>query len=162
VNYNDRAGLNTCPLLKKINTMTQKEDMASTTGEEDIPAKHNLPSKRVSDHLANERTFLAWVRTGLATITFGFVVERFGLLLRELGLRSSSSSGIPAHYSSIFGVALTVLGVIMMIVALLNFLHNRASIEKEDFHPHVGFAVLLTIIASLVGILLAIYLVLTG
>ncbi len=33
-------------------------------------------SKKVSDHLANERTFLAWVRTGLATITFGFVVER--------------------------------------------------------------------------------------
>jgi uncharacterized membrane protein YidH (DUF202 family) len=35
-----------------------------------------LLSKKASDHLANERTFLAWVRTGLATITFGFVVER--------------------------------------------------------------------------------------
>jgi putative membrane protein len=31
-------------------------------------------SKKVTDHLANERTFLAWIRTGLATITFGFVV----------------------------------------------------------------------------------------
>ena len=162
MNYNGRAGLNGRSLLEKFINMAQKEHMASATGEEDIPAKHTLPSKRVSDHLANERTFLAWVRTGLATITFGFVVERFGLLLRELGLKSDSSSILPAHYSSIFGVTLTLLGVIMMIVALLNFLHNRASIDKEDFHPHVGFAVLLTIIASLVGVLLAIYLVLTG
>ena len=142
--------------------MAQKEDIASTTGVQDKPAEHNAPSKRVSDHLANERTFLAWVRTGLATITFGFVVERFGLLLRELGLKSSPSSIIPAHYSSIFGVSLTLLGVIMMIVALLNFLHNRRLIDQEDFHPHVGFAILLTVIASLIGTLLAIYLALTA
>jgi len=50
---------------------------------------HEKTSKKVTDHLANERTFLAWVRTGLATITFGFVVERFSLLLRELGLKSN-------------------------------------------------------------------------
>lgn len=142
--------------------MTQKEDIASTTGEEDTLAKHNGPSKRVTDHLANERTFLAWLRTGLSTIAFGFVVERFGLLLRELGIKNNSSSVIPAHYSSIFGVTLTLLGVVMMVVALLNFLHIRRSIDKEDFRPHVGFAVVLTIIASLIGVLLAIYLVLTA
>ncbi len=142
--------------------MTQKEDIASTSGEQEKPAKQNAPSKRVTDHLANERTFLAWLRTGLATITFGFVVERFGLLLRELGLKSSASSVIPAHYSTIFGVALTLLGVVMMVVALLNFLHVRHSIDDEDFHPHMGFAILLTIIASLIGVLLAVYLVLTG
>ncbi|HZU69268.1 MAG TPA: DUF202 domain-containing protein [Ktedonobacteraceae bacterium] len=142
--------------------MTQKQEIVNTTEKQDTLVKHNAPSKRVSDHLANERTFLAWLRTGLATIAFGFVVERFGLLLRELGLKGNTASVIPAHYSSIFGVTLTFLGVIMMVVALLNFLHNRRSIDKEDFHPHVGFAVLLTIIASLIGVLLAIYLLLTG
>lgn len=29
------------------------------------------------DHLANERTFLAWVRTALALVGFGLVFERF-------------------------------------------------------------------------------------
>ncbi|HEX6481513.1 MAG TPA: DUF202 domain-containing protein [Ktedonobacteraceae bacterium] len=161
VDYNGDIGLKQSSQLKKIITMAQKEDTASTTAEQNIPARHNAPSKRVSDHLANERTFLAWVRTGLATITIGFVVERFGLLLRELGLKSSPSI-IPAHYSSIFGVSLTLLGVVMMVIALLNFLQNRRTIDEENFHPHVGFAVLLTIIASLIGILLAIYLMLTG
>jgi len=142
--------------------MTQKEDITGTTGGQDTPAKKGGQSKRVTDHLANERTFLAWLRTGLSTIAFGFVVERFGLLLRELGIKNSSASLLPVHYSSFFGVTLTLLGVVMMIVALLSFLHVRRSIDKEDFHPHAGFAILLTIIASLIGVLLAIYLVLTA
>jgi uncharacterized membrane protein YidH (DUF202 family) len=40
---------------------------------------------RTRDHLANERTLLAWVRTSMAIIGLGFIVARFGLLLRELG-----------------------------------------------------------------------------
>jgi len=35
------------------------------------------------DHLANERTFLAWIRTGVATIVFGFAVGRFSIALQE-------------------------------------------------------------------------------
>jgi len=117
-----------------------------------------LISKRVTDHLANERTFLAWMRTGLATITFGFVVERFGLLLRELGLKNAPIPLTTVHYSSVLGIALTVLGVILIVVALVNFLHIRQSIDKEDFHPQAGFAVLLNILASLIGLTLAFYL----
>ncbi len=57
---------------------------------------------------------------------------------------------------------LTVLGVIMMIVALLEFLHNRRSIDAERFHSSASFPIILTILASLVGVMLAIYLFLTG
>jgi len=118
-------------------------------------------SKKVTDHLANERTFLAWIRTGLATITFGFVVARFGLFLRELGFKGNTTV-IPYDLSSFFGVCLTVLGVIMMIVALLEFLHNRRSIDAERFHPSASFPIILVILASLIGVMLAIYLFLTG
>src|ERR1700730_8443153 len=122
--------------------MMQKEEAATSAGEEQKPLPHHVnTSKKVTDHLANERTFLAWIRTGLATIAFGFVVERFGLLL-----------------SSFFGVCLAVLGVIMMIVALLEFQHNRHRIDAERFHPSASFPIILTILASLVGVILAIYL----
>ena len=143
--------------------MTQQEEkvMKTTNGQNVSTPKQVDTSKKVTDHLANERTFLAWIRTGLATITFGFVVERFGLLLRELGFKGDTTV-IPYHLSSFFGVCLTVLGVIMMIVALLAFLHNRRSIDAEHFHPSASFPIILTILASLVGIMLAIYLFLTG
>jgi putative membrane protein len=35
---------------------------------------------RTSDHLANERTFLAWLRPSIALMVFGFVVVKFSLL----------------------------------------------------------------------------------
>lgn len=120
--------------------------------------KSTPPSKRVSDHLANERTFLAWIRTGLATITFGFVVERFNLLLRELGLKSGQQAST-IHYSAIIGIMLTVMGVVMMVVALLSFLRTRRAIDEEQFHPPAAFAVLLTVIACIIGIVLAVYLI---
>jgi len=124
--------------------------------------KQAMTSKKVTDHLANERTFLAWIRTGLATITFGFVVERFGLLLRELGLKNTVQTTSSVHYSSFIGVTLTLLGVVIMIVSLLNFLHIRNAIDNETFHPQAGFAILLTVLASLIGVVLAIYLLLTA
>jgi putative membrane protein len=140
----------------------QEEKVMKTTNGQNVSTPKQVDtSKKVTDHLANERTFLAWIRTGLATITFGFVVERFGLLLRELGFKGDTTV-IPYHLSSFFGVCLTVLGVIMMIVALLAFLHNRRSIDAEHFHPTASFPIILTILASLVGIMLAIYLFLTG
>jgi putative membrane protein len=125
-------------------------------------AQQGQTSKRVSDHLANERTFLAWIRTGLATITFGFVVARFGLLLRELGLKTKAFPLLPVHFSLVIGVALTLLGVVMIIVALLNFLQVRRAIDAEQFRPSTGFAILLTVLAGGIGFLLAIYLLFTA
>jgi putative membrane protein len=144
--------------------MAQQEENAGNTTEKQyvLLPKHVGTSKKVTDHLANQRTFLAWIRTGLATITFGFVVERFGLLLRELGLKIGLVEILPIHYSSFFGVSLTILGVVIMVVALFEFLHIRRSIDSEAFHPSAAFPVILTILASLIGVLLAIYLLLTG
>jgi inner membrane protein YidH len=144
--------------------MAQQEENAGNSVERRYVffPKHVGASKKVTDHLANQRTFLAWIRTGLATITFGFVVERFGLLLRELGIKTGLTEILPVHYSSFFGVSLTILGVVMMVVALFEFLRIRSSIDSERFHPPAAFSVILTILASLIGTLLAIYLFLTG
>jgi putative membrane protein len=120
-----------------------------------------LMSKKVSDHLANERTFLAWVRTGLATITFGFVVERLPIPTPLAGGKTQPGLVSWAPFSAVVGTSLTVLGLVMLGLALLNFLHIRANIDRDTFHPPVRFVVLLTILASLIGLLLAVYLILT-
>ena len=54
--------------------MNQQEETLQTRRELETLSRPPATSRRVTDHLANERTFLAWIRTGLATITFGFVV----------------------------------------------------------------------------------------
>jgi putative membrane protein len=120
-----------------------------------------LLSKKVSDHLANERTFLAWVRTGLATITFGFVLERLPIPAPLAAGKTQPGLVCWAPFSAIVGISLTVLGLVMLGLALLNFLHIRANIDRDAFHPPIRFVVLLTILASLIGLFLAMYLILT-
>jgi len=134
---------------------------ADDAGNKQPSSAHPLMSKKVSDHLANERTFLAWVRTGIAVMAFGFVIERFGLLLRELGLKVGLSSNSSIHYSKWLGIVVAILGMIMLIVALFNFVHVRRTIDEERYKPGLLFPIVLTCIASLIGLLLAIYLTIT-
>jgi uncharacterized membrane protein YidH (DUF202 family) len=35
-------------------------------------------------HMANERTFLAWIRTSVAVMAFGFVVEKLSLFVKQM------------------------------------------------------------------------------
>ncbi len=39
-----------------------------------------------SDHLANERTYLAWVRTSIGIMAFGFVVVKFNLFIKQIAI----------------------------------------------------------------------------
>ncbi|GCE28871.1 hypothetical protein KDA_43550 [Dictyobacter alpinus] len=119
-------------------------------------------SRQVTNHLANERTFLAWMRTGLATITIGFVVARFGLFLRELGVKNQPLPLVSLHYSMIIGVALTFLGVLAIVWSLFHFIQVRRDIDRDTFHPVVAFPIVLTVLACIIGVLLAVYLFLTS
>jgi hypothetical protein len=49
-----------------------------------------------------------------------------------------------------------------LIVALLQFLHNRLNIDTERYRPSVTFPTVLTVLSCVAGVMLAIYLVLTG
>jgi len=35
-------------------------------------------------HMANERTFLAWMRTSMGIMALGFVVEKFALFIKQV------------------------------------------------------------------------------
>jgi putative membrane protein len=147
--------------MKQPRFIADAQAEAGTAGNTQPSAAHLLLSKKASDHLANERTFLAWVRTGLATITFGFVVERLPIPAPLAGGKTQPGLASWAPFSAVVGTSLTVLGLMMLGLALLNFLHIRANIDRDAFHPAVRFVVLLSILASLIGLLLAVYLILT-
>ena len=53
---------------------------------------NNSSDSHSQQHLANKRTFLAWLRTCVALIGLGFVVSRFGLLLSPFFLSEAPSS----------------------------------------------------------------------
>ena len=119
------------------------------------PATPSNPNA-TRDHLANERTFLAWVRTCIAIMALGFVVARFGLLVRELGPNAPRHT--PAGLSTGFGVALVISGAALIALATARHLGATRAIERGTYHPSAGLILLLSGGAVVVAVLLAIYL----
>jgi putative membrane protein len=112
------------------------------------------------DHLANERTLLAWVRTCMAIVALGFVVARFGLVIRELG--SSPTSAAPRGLSTAFGVALVACGALLVIPATFQYRRTAQAIEDNSYKPSFALIVVLTGGFVAVSALMAIYLLLTA
>jgi len=115
---------------------------------------------RTRDHLANERTLLAWVRTSVAIIGLGFIAARFGLLLRELG--ATNPHELPTGVSTAFGVALTLCGVIVLLLSLQRYRMVGEGIERNELGWSPIMAFVLTLVLAAAGVLLAIYLVITA
>lgn len=113
---------------------------------------------RARDHLANERTFLAWVRTGIATIIFGFAIGRFSIALREFMRfqgHSSTTSGVTAW----FGVISIAGGVLLIFAGLRRYRTAQAQIDSDTFEP-AGFVIdIVSYLLGLFGLALAAYLV---
>jgi putative membrane protein len=114
-------------------------------------------SNRARDHLANERTFLAWVRTSVAIVVFGFAIGRFAIAMRQLTEfqgRASRTTGLSVW----MGMSAILAGVVMMVAGLARYRKTRTQLEGK-FEP-AGFVVdLVAILTVLFGLVLAGYLI---
>ncbi len=110
------------------------------------------------DLLANERTLLAWARTAIAIMGLGFVVARFGYVIRVLaGVRGAAPRGI----STAFGVVLVLCGVLVLAIANVRYLRFTEDILRNRVRWDSRLGVVLTSLLVLVGLVLAVYLLLT-
>jgi putative membrane protein len=115
-------------------------------------------SHHPSDHLANERTFLAWVRTGLAIVVFGFAIGRFAIAIRQF-MRFEGHESQTAGASVWMGTLAMVGGVALTLAGLLRYRRTRTQLESGTFEP-AGFLVdLVGVLVALFGVALACYLV---
>jgi putative membrane protein len=111
-------------------------------------------------HMANERTFLAWVRTSIAIMAFGFVVEKFSLFVKQMAYYLGKEvSPPPPGYSSIIGIVLVGLGVVMGVIAFVRYKTVERQIDEDAYRSSAILSLLLTLAMIAIGVFLMLYLV---
>jgi putative membrane protein len=119
-------------------------------------------STRAREHLANERTLLAWIRTAIALMGLGFVVARFGLFLREISAIGGQSVQTESVYSGPIGIVLVAAGLLAVVMSGLRFFQARDQIEKGRFEPAAYPEVAVVVFTLMAGAALIVYLALSG
>lgn len=117
----------------------------------------------MSELLAAERTFLAWVRTSLAVVTLGFVVAKFGLWLRELALQLKPGAAVPTTHSSVpIGIGLMAFGALLTIFAAWHFHIVCRAIERGEVATNRPLVVAVTAIVTIFAAVMIVYMLRTA
>ncbi|MFC5988177.1 YidH family protein [Marinicrinis lubricantis] len=85
-----------------------------------------VDSKYIQQHLANERTYLAWIRTGIAIVGLGFVAA--GVMFR-----ASPYQHIGHVIAAFVGIGAVALGALIMACATRDYLKKQKGINSETF-----------------------------
>lgn len=93
---------------------------------------------RSQQHLANQRTFLAWLRTCIVLIGLGFVIAKFNVFLTEIGSITDVSIPLPDSLDSLsllLGIGVVAFGIALLVSALKNYLIGYKEISSGHYIP---------------------------
>ncbi len=108
------------------------------------PGRGGGEGVRTRDHLANVRTFLAWVRAGLVLLALGYALAKF--------------AAIENRSSQYAGVLSAAAGWLVVVLAGVSFFRQRRAIESAVYSPSTWWNIVLTILAAAGGGAILIYL----
>jgi putative membrane protein len=101
------------------------------------------PESRARTHLANERTFLAWLRTGLSLIALGLAADQF--------LAAHPLPVLPITPS--LATILVLGGIVLTVAGAAQYRRGRERIEAGTYEPDTRVAVISTALIIVVGLL---------
>lgn len=112
-------------------------------------------SRFIQQHLANERTFLAWIRTAIALVGLGFLAA--GLVFTD-----NRYSGIGHMMAALAGILAVLLGGGVVAGATRDYMRKREAINREQFSSSsflirlvfIGLSVIETLLVVLVVLML--------
>jgi putative membrane protein len=114
------------------------------------PKRQQADLSHVSEHLANERTILAWVRTAIAVMALGIAINRFSLFLVEFSRIMPGGRTTNLHAEEL-GIGLVILGVVVMLGGLWHYLDVARAIDQGTYRPSRIRIVVPSVIVVLIG-----------
>ncbi|MGM0875343.1 MAG: YidH family protein [Bacillota bacterium] len=110
-----------------------------------------VDSKYIQQHLANERTFLAWIRTAIAIIGVGFLVTNLHFTMK------SSLSPIGDLLANIIGLSSVGLGILTIIMATVAYMKKINAINNQTFRTPKTTVIILGIFVIMIALVFGIY-----
>ncbi|MCG5061522.1 MAG: DUF202 domain-containing protein [Limnoraphis sp. WC205] len=124
-----------------MSSNTTFEETNSTAKSKDQLKKLN-PS-RIRDHLANERTYLAWMRTAIALMGFGVVILR---------LRAFHPPLVPRPgYGWKLGLLFSVVGLLTVLLSTQHYFVVRRDIDEDTYEPPDRWVIVFSLAVTLLG-----------
>jgi putative membrane protein len=102
-----------------------------------------LNPNRVRDHLANERTYLAWMRTAVALMGFGVLIVRLRYIVPpELQEKTHGWE---------LGLVFTLVGLVTVVTCTAQYFGVLEAIERDTYQPAGRWVVVFSVAVALIG-----------
>src|ERR1019366_431547 len=122
--------------------------------------EENKKQGNASDHLANERTFLAWIRTSVGIMAFGFVVVKFSLFVKQISLILGKVDVVPSKgYSGVVGIVLVAVGTVTAVLSYMRYKSSATQLDEGGYKHSSLLITILTAFIFLVSVFLIVYLI---
>jgi putative membrane protein len=115
--------------------------------------RKTIDSKYIQQHLANERTFLAWVRTALAVIGVGFLISNLHFSNQWVKLEIGDS------LAKAIGICSIVMGILIVGMAKFSYFKKSIDINEQTFRFSKTLVLFLAISTVLVMVVFGFYFV---
>jgi putative membrane protein len=115
--------------------------------------RKTIDSKYIQQHLANERTFLAWVRTALAVIGVGFLISNLHFSNQWVKLEIGDS------LAKAIGICSIVMGILIVGMAKFSYFKKGIDINEQTFRFSKTLVLFLAISTVLVMVVFGFYFV---
>ncbi|MCL1466943.1 YidH family protein [Argonema galeatum] len=102
-----------------------------------------LNPSRVRDHLANERTYLAWMRSAIALMGFGVVIVR---------LRAFHPPLLPHPGNGWkLGLLFSLVGLVTVLLSTQHYFAVRRDIDEDTYEPADRWVILFSLAVLILG-----------
>ncbi|MFS0753043.1 MULTISPECIES: YidH family protein [Bacillaceae] len=108
-------------------------------------------SQYIQQHMANERTLLAWIRTAIAIIGVGFLVTNLHFTMK------SSLTRFGDFLANTIGMASVILGIATIIMAMVSYMRKINAINNQSFYAPKFTIILLGLFVIIIAVVFGIY-----
>lgn len=107
--------------------------------------------KYAQQHLANERTYLAWLRTAISVVGVGFLATSLHFTVGQV------RHPFIDMLSVMLGVLAGALGIVIIVLTTKTYHEKRKQIEAETFAPSNRYITMLSMLLVVFIILIVVY-----